>query len=689
MSHPRTYEIRSGRLGYGLDLSAGIRLERLELESNLPWLDTESESDLFRLTVDGRSIGGRSKGLLTRDVVDDVEGGRRFLTARLEYEPARLEIEHHTILYAGEALLEQWVTIRNAGKSPVAIEQIDSICLVLPEDEYEILYYTSEWGGEFESHRELLRTTPILETKWGRSSKGMHPWFTLYRPGGGMLSGAVAWSGNWVVRFDHLDCGGYRLNGGLHDWEFWKTLEPGEVMESPPVIIALAQGDDLNAISTQYARVGRKHWYPRNALSNSLPTEWNHWFGYEDRHISEDVFKANVQVAATTGIDVCVLDAGWFGLSEPGTDWYDYRGDWDRVNTQRFPQGIRALSDYAAEHEMTFGIWCEIEGVGERSRLGDEHPEFLALRDGEGIGYLCMGNAAVRESAFQTLCRLITDYKAAWIKLDFNLDPGAGCNRTDHGHGAGDGLYEHYRGYYALLEQVREAHPQVILENCSSGGLRVDLGMMRRTHLTFLSDPDWPEHGLQLLWGATTMLAPDVCLHWGWSEWRQEHPYQTFNPRDPDLKEHQIDYYDRISMLGWHGYSQKLPDLPNWVRDRFAKHTAFYREHLRRFVRKGDVYRLTGQPKRGGRGDRWTAFQYSLPDRSEHMLFVFRLPGAEQERTIRLKALEPDEHYTLTWLDQGRAEEHTGKDLIMDGVLLQDLPEEGSTLISIRPARLR
>ncbi len=78
--------------------------------------------------------------------------------------------------------------------------------------------------------------------------------------------------------------------------------------------------------------------------------------------------------------------------------------------------------------------------------------------------------------------------------------------------------------------------PEVVLENCSSGGLRIDLGILRQTHMTFLSDPDWPVHDLQIFWGASTMLAPDVLLHWSFCDWRSTNPppQQTFNPRDPE-----------------------------------------------------------------------------------------------------------------------------------------------------------
>ena len=452
---------------------------------------------------------------------------------------------------------------------------------------------------------------------------------------------AVMWSGNWKLSFQEIEDGRFAVSGGLSDWEFLNGLMPGETLESVHVAMAFGGNHDLNETSIPLACVGRKFWYPRNTSSQSLPVEWNHWWPYEDHAIDEQVFRENVDAAAAMGIEICTLDAGWFGPSDSTAHWFDYRGDWELVNTVRFPSGIRALSDYVHAKGMKFGLWCEIEALGKKAALNERHPDFAATRDAEALGYVCLGNPAAQEWAYRMLDELITNYQCDWIKLDFNLDPGAGCNCSDHGHQHGNGLYAHYQGYYNVLDRVREKHPEVILENCASGGLRTDLGILQHTHNTFLSDADWPEHDLQIFWGASTMLAPDVCLHWGWSEWmtREQggHPYQTFNPRDPQLQHYQLDYYTLNGMLGGYGLSQKLPELPESVRHRYTQLIDIYKNQIRRFVLEADVYRLTDQLQREGKGDRWAAFQYALPLQEEHLVFIFRLHGAEPERTIYLR----------------------------------------------------
>lgn len=643
----------------------------------------------FSLVVNGSRLDGEASDMAIMSTETFQEKNTRRTLTTFVHQPSLVQVELHCVYYEDTSVIEQWLSISNGGQPTVRIEQIDSMVIRLPSSQYELMSYTSGWGEEFESVYRTLDPNQafVLETRKGRSSRDAHPWFALFdRSGGSIVSASAMWSGNWAFTFgpDPQDQGAMMCSGGLNGWEFWKDLSAGDCMESPHIVVVSSEGDDLNDISIQYARVGRAFWYPHNELSKALPVEWNHWWSYEDKLIDQDVFLRNIEVAERMGIDICTLDAGWFGPTAPDSFWYDYRGDWDLVNTLRFPDGIRMLSDACHKRGLKFGLWCEIEAIGQHARLNQTHPELRAERDGSSIGYICLGNPEAEQWAFQTLDRIISDYDCDWIKLDFNLDPKAGCNRTDHGHGAGDGLFEHIQGYYRLLQRVRQQHPHVLLENCSSGGLRIDLGLLRETHTTFLSDPDWPEHDLQLFWGATTMLAPSVCLHWGYCEWLGEHPKQRFNPLDPQLTVHQLDYYTRISMLGGFGFSQRMPDLPQWVAERYEHHIQVYHNTVAEFVRIADVYRLTEQPKRDCRGDRWAAFQYSKPGGYEHLIFVFRLPGGENIRTIPLRNLESECAYDILFLTESRNTERLGSDLLEFGLTFESLREEQSELIIMR-----
>jgi alpha-galactosidase len=654
-----------------------IALRQLGLPGQSSW--ASGAQPAFGVVADGELITAESAGLSVRSVAS-ADAGNGMIEEIVRCDHASLEIEWHVKRYSEPAVVETRVAVRNRGPKTITIGRLDAVALELSTADCELSSFTSSWGLEFEAVHSALTGSPRLESLAGRSSQGPHPCFALTRPDGAVLFGTVAWSGNWVFRFDEKPDGAHLLTGGLHDHGFEKVLQPGASVESPLVVLAFGSDHDLNTVSVPLARTARAHWAPRNALSQQLPVEWNHWWSYEDGDINAAVFAANADVAAELGMELCTLDAGWFGPADPETSWTDYRGDWDLVNTERFPAGIRAVADRVHDRGMRFGLWCEIEALGPKARLAETRPDFPATRDGAPLGYVCFGNPAAAAWAVQTLGRLVRDFGADWIKLDFNLDPGLGCDRTDHGHGSGDGLFEHYRAYYDVLAQVRADHPEVVLENCSSGGLRIDLGLLRQTHLTFLSDPDWPEHGLQILWGASIMLPPDQLLHWGYSEWRADHPEQTLNPRDPGLQPHQIDYYRRIAMLGATGCSYRLPDLPDEFRARLRDNVRLYQDLVRPYVRTADLYRLTGQPGRYGRGERWAAFQYAADD---HLVLAFRLPGGASDRSIRLELLDPDRWYEIERVGSGDRTKTTGRALLTEGLAFS-LPEEGSQIVMVR-----
>jgi len=273
-NNPDNIRLSNRRLDHELTANHGLRVVRYALPSGATWVNEASGSSVFAVYFDGKRVDGQTDGLIVRQVTNtDVHRGARHSVIHLVYEPDDIEIESHSIVYPDSTLVERWLTVRNSGSKAVCIQRLDSVSMEIPEDEYELMYYTSAWGAEFESVREPLQSEKVLETRSGRSSNEQHPWFALFRGNREILSASVMWSGNGIFRFEPGDQGGYRLSGGLHDWEFWKDLAPGESMDSPRVSVVLGTGDDLNTISTEYARIGRAYWYPQNEFSQSLPVE--------------------------------------------------------------------------------------------------------------------------------------------------------------------------------------------------------------------------------------------------------------------------------------------------------------------------------------------------------------------------------------------------------------------------------
>ncbi len=555
-------------------------------------------------------------------------------------------------------VIEFGLVLHNRSTRAVTVTAADPLCGRFGAGPWRGRAMSSSWGLEFEPVDLDLSQTVDLSSVAGRASQGWHPWCAFERPAGGAVIVSPAWSGNWRIRTQAgADGRPDTLTAGISPWCFARTMAAGASFTAPSVVVATGASVDDAAAALAVA-VGASA--PRTPASDAAPVEWNHWWPYEDAGITAGVFLANAEVAQRLGFEECLLDAGWFGDSKPDSDWVQLRGDWQRENTARFPEGITGLARRVRATGQQFGIWCEVEAVGAAAALRTERPEFMARRDDDPparpvdpdepgwLGFVCLGSPAARTHVTAVLDGLVERTGCTWIKLDFNLDPGAGCSRTDHGHGAGDGLFEHYVGLYAVLDGFRRRHPEVILEACSSGGLRIDLGLARHVHCFFLSDPDWPEHHLQVVWGASLMLPPVAMLHWNSSEWRGSHRHQTFDVTDAGLTVEQFDAAARGAMLHRFGMSIRLTELPDHLRERLAGHVQTYRQVVRPFVIGGVLRRLTPMPRRERLGEREPAFQLDLVAEDRHLVVAFRLPGAVGAgHPVTPRSLEPDREYVV------------------------------------------
>lgn len=663
--------------GPSLDLDlAGIRL----LEPASP----------LSLVVDGQALTGWLSLETSRSGERAVLSGP--VAAGVE---ARLEIAR----VGTGAAFEFALTLRNTGSTPITVSRADGFAGRLAEGPWQGLSYTSRWGDEFQPEDFALTRSRDIEIRTGRSALGQSPWLGLTLPGKGALAIAPVWSGNWHIGLEDK-AGGFGLCAGISPWKFFVSVQPGGEFAAPPVL--LAAGADLEEACVALTRaVGAK--LPRSAISQAMPLEWNHWWPYEDQDINEDVFLANAAIATELGFEVSTLDAGWFGSADPNTFWWDIRGDFALENTARFPHGLRWLGDETRRRGQKFGIWMEIEAVGLKAALRAEKPDIMARRDDDPpeepldaddpgfLGYICLGAAAGRAHVENLLDDLVAKTGCEWIKVDFNLDPKAGCSCTEHGHGAGDGLYAHYRGLYALLDAFRARHPQVLVEACASGGLRVDAGLLRHVHCAFLSDPDWTPHHLQVVHGTSRLLPPAAMLHWPMSEWRDREgrpPNQTLSLRDPALTKDIFDAIVRSGFLTRFGLSWRLPDLPEKWRARLKAHLDHYRAAIAPLVRDGDMRRLSGTPLRRGGGEAVPAFQISLDDR--HAVFAFALDPVDHGLPIRPApggfvvkpvALAPDRRYRLRALDAGGAT--LGETLSGAEWMARGLPHERTASLAV------
>lgn len=493
--------------------------------------------------------------------------------------------------------------------------------LLEPGSAYEIYYYESQWGREFDK-----KTRPWtqgqrfdIQCTWGRSSHGYSPFLRIGSTKGHILAVMVAWSGNWSISID----------------------EHGAFQAEIPYKASEADGSDRSGTCCTKA-------------------------------------------AGDLGVELCTLDAGWYGESGK-IHWSRQQGDWDIVNTERFPHGLKFLSDHIHALGMAFGLWAEPEALGRESRLIRKHPEFEAICRGRRYdnSYVCLGNPDGAKWLLDTLTHLLDTACPDWMKLDFNMDPGEGCTRTDHGHGAGDGLFWHYKAYYDILKKLRNKYPQLVIENCSSGGLRCDTAMFSLTHLTFLSDVDETSHSLDSFYELSRFIPPEHILHWAWSETRTyddgSHAFEGFEIRE-DTPEDEIRYTLRAAMLYVMGFSRNFAALPENIREIFREEIRFYKTEVRPLLTRARVFHLLN-------ADGGMALQYQDGDR--RLLFVFcKKDFVQCPLKIPPVHLKPEQAYNIkcrgtgnTLADAGR---RTGQQLMEEGISLLGEPKR-AWIFQIKP----
>jgi alpha-galactosidase len=330
-------------------------------------------------------------------------------------------------------------------------------------------------------------------------------------------------------------------------------------------------------------------------------------------------------VAATLGAEVFVLDAGWYNH----VDWSKELGDHE-PDPQAFPHGLEELSNYVRGRGIKFGLWMEIKNIGLESNMFQKHQDWCLAYNGAPVResnrcQLDFANPEVRQWATSTVDRLVNNYHLSWIKIDYNIDIG---DRFDpHGKDRpGDVLYQHIAHYYAWLDEVRAAHPDLIIENCFSGGLRFDTGILAHTHTNWLSDNVDPIASLQLGFGCTVQFSPEVCNHWMAGDTNR-------GQVDLTTPSGWWDFMFRVPMNGQFGFSSRVFDWNQPLKDLAAANIALYKQ-VRQTISGADVYHLTVEPDIH-MPTGWMAIEYVSQGNHNAVLTAYRLRDSPSDKTFK------------------------------------------------------
>lgn len=400
---------------------------------------------------------------------------------------------------------------------------------------WERLTGVSDWLGEGRWARTPLRGpdfVPLAEHLTGHNPRGSlaavstGAWSTAHElPTGILESGAaglaLAWqiehNGAWRWEIGEDTDGGYLALSGPTDADAaWsRVLAPAESFTSVPATVAIgataaAAADAL----TDHRRAGRRP-HSDNA---AMPVVFNDYMNTLDGDPTTEKLLPLIRAAAEVGAEVFCIDAGWY---DDSGHWWDTVGEW-LPSTTRFPGGLGEVIDAIHAEGMVSGLWLEPEVVGIRSPLADTlPPEAFLQRNGERVVehdrfHLDLRHPAARAHLDAVVDRLIADFGVGFFKMDYNINPGPG---TDHdADSVGDGLLRHNRAVLDWLDGVLDRHPSLVIENCSSGAMRMDYAMLSRLAMQSTSDQQDFRKYPAIAVSAPLSILPEQAASWAYPQ---------------------------------------------------------------------------------------------------------------------------------------------------------------------------
>jgi len=498
----------------------------------------------------------------------------------------------------------------------------------------------------------------------GRSSNDWVPFFNLQSGKAGVMIG-IGWSGQWAAEFARPADGKIRVRGGQ---ELTKLkLRPSEEIRTPRILLVFWNGEPLAGHNLLRRFLLARHVPKVGGRPIEGPVCAATWGGMESLHHLQqikDIRKHRLPY------DYYWIDAGWYGPEgsfSPDVytgEWAKYVGHWN-INQRAHPAGLKPLADAAHKAGMKFLLWFEPERALCGTPWTEEHPEWFLGERKTGANMLFnLGSPDARRFLTEFISNFIRDVGIDCYRQDFNFDPLPYWRAADAPDRQGMAEIRYVEGHYQFWDGLLQRHPGLLIDNCSSGGRRIDLETVSRSIPLWRSDyqciPDFDPAGCQTqTHGLSYWIPLHGCGTCG----------GTHDPRRGDTYNVRSNLSASLEFPIYFNQDDGRPDHPwDWQRRMIEE----YRRARPMFC--GDYYPLTADT---GAADTWVAMQFNRPDLGEGMLLAFRRKASPfVSADFRLQALDADATYELTDADTGKKRRVTGRDLAEKGVrmLMEDAP---------------
>ena len=500
------------------------------------------------------------------------------LVIHLKDKKAAVRVDLYYAVYYKENIISRRAILFNDGDHKITLHKMMSYSIDLKENDLVSMTLFGAWDEETHlQERELTKGTYSIGSRVGFSSSKNNPGIILRKKDCSETHGQawgfnLVYSGNHYTSVSSNEYGFVRIQGGISPERFCWDLHPKESFETPEAVMTYSY-EGLNKLSQNFHSFVNDHIVTSKWKNKERPILINSWEGFGFDFHKKDLIEKLVIPAADLGIELFVLDDGWFGRRD-----CDRRGlgDYD-CNLDKIPGGIASLSKEVHDRGMLFGIWVEPEAINPDSALYERHPEYALQEKGRDFRFgrhellMDLTNKEVGDYIVENVSRLIDENHVDYIKWDMNRMMNAVSGAYNH---------RYIIALYDILERIFKPRPNVLFESCSSGGNRFDLGMLCYSPQIWSSDDTDPierldiQKGLSYFYPLSTMGAHvSACPH---SQTLRKTPLHT---------------RFAVSAYGCLGYELDLSHLTPLEKQEVRNQITYYKKHRKTF-QYGDFYRI-------------------------------------------------------------------------------------------------
>ena len=574
----------------------------------------------------------------------------------LEDAASSLKLELYYVVFADRDVIARSARITNGGKEAVRLEKMMSACLELPNGSWEAIHFHGRHAMERRLERlPLMHGTMEVGSRRGTSSHQHNPGVILCSPDateehGGCYGLSLIYSGNFSMEIEMDQMDSVRAVCGINPEFFEYRLEPGEAFDTPQLMMTYS-GSGLGRMSANFHSIIRHNLCRGKYKFARRPVLINNWEAtYFD--FNEEKILSIARQASELGIEMLVLDDGWFGSRDSDNAGL---GDWF-VNTDKLKGGLTDLVTGINGLGMKFGIWIEPEMVNEDSRLYREHPDWALTIPGRkpcrsrNQLVLDMSRSEVRDYVFDSIAAVLKSANVEYVKWDMNRSICDVYSAVLPKERQGEVYHRYVLGIYDLMERFTSSFPNILFEGCSGGGGRFDPAILYYSPQIWCSDDTDGIERLEIQYG-TSFFYPISAVG----------SHVSAIPNHQTGRRTQLATRGVVAMAGSFGYEMDLNLLTEDEKEAVKAQVEDYKKYYD-LIHNGDYYRLASPQGDSG----FTAWQFVSGDKTRTLLnlVITHVRANAPDLWFKLRGLDPEKRYRLE--EDGRI--YSGSALMNAGI---------------------